>query len=380
MGQNGIVAYREKLEQVIGRYHDFLGDEAERLCRESSIPSAKGLQADLASIADEDRLLKIGIVGRVNSGKSSLLNALLFGGQSIIPKAATPMTAALTTLSYGETPLAEVEFFTQEDMEDIKDKYEEYNRQLDRCYKENLEQEQQKETRSRKSPEERARSKAEREMREKVELLAAQEQYTKMTNAELSTRNLGRNAVIEFEKISDLGSQLDDYVGAEGKYMPFTKSVNIRIPQENLKNIEIVDTPGMNDPVQSREARTREHLEQCDVVLIVSPSGQFMNAKDLELMDRIVSKAGIRELFVVATQADTQLFGNLMVENNGQFDRVLDHLTRVLGAELKKVILELKEKNPEVGNIYDQLLQGQNQVIHSSGLCESPESTLWAKR
>ena len=104
MGQNGIVAYREKLEQVIGRYHDFLGDEAESLCREHSIPSAKGLQADLASIADEDRLLKIGIVGRVNSGKSSLLNALLFGGQSIIPKAATPMTAALTTLSYGETP------------------------------------------------------------------------------------------------------------------------------------------------------------------------------------------------------------------------------------------------------------------------------------
>ena len=371
MGQNGIVAYREKLEQVIGRYHDFLGDEAESLCREHSIPSTKGLQADLASIADEDRLLKIGIVGRVNSGKSSLLNALLFGGQSIIPKAATPMTAALTTLSYGETPLAEVEFFSQEDMEDIKDKDEEYNRQLDRCYKENLAQEQQKETRSRKSPEERARSKAEREMREKVELLAAHEQYTKMTNTGLSTRNLGKNAVIEFEKISDLGSQLDDYVGAEGKYMPFTKSVNIQISQENLKDIEIVDTPGINDPVQSREARTREHLNQCDVVLIISPSGQFMNAKDLELMDRIIGKEGIRELFVVAAQADTQLFGNLMVENNGQLDRVLDSITRELGTELEKIILELKKANPEVGNAYDQLLQEQSQVIYSSGLCES---------
>ncbi|MDE2798634.1 MAG: hypothetical protein OXI94_08195, partial [Gemmatimonadota bacterium] len=86
MKKNGIVAYREKLEQVIDNYHDFLGDEAERLCRDHSIPSVKGLQVDLTSIVDEDRLLKVGILGRVKSGKSSLLNALLFGGRSILPK------------------------------------------------------------------------------------------------------------------------------------------------------------------------------------------------------------------------------------------------------------------------------------------------------
>ena len=238
MGQNGIIAYREKLEQVIGRYHDFLGDEAESLCREHSIPSVKGLQADLASIEDEDRLLKIGIVGQVKSGKSSLLNALLFGGRSILPKAATPMTAALTSLSYGETPLAEVEFFTQDDLEDIKNRDEEYNRQLDRRYRQTIEEEEKKEIRSRKSIEERARSKAEREMSDKLDLLSAHDQYTKMNDTGLSIRNLGKSAVLEFEKISDLSSQLDDYVGAEGKYMPFTKSVNIRIPQENLKDIE----------------------------------------------------------------------------------------------------------------------------------------------
>ena len=371
MGQDRIVSYKEKLEQIIGRYHDFLGDEAESLCREHSIPSAKSLQADLASITDEDRLLKIGIVGQVKSGKSSLLNALLFGGRSILPKAATPMTAALTSLSYGEPPLAEVEFFTQGDFEDIKDRDEEYNRQLDRRYRQIIEEEKKKETRSRKSIEERARSKAEREMSDKLDLLSAHEQYTKMNDTGLSIRNLEKNAFLKFEKISDLSSQLDDYVGAEGKYMPFTKSVNIRIPQENLKDIEIVDTPGINDPVQSRETRTREHLNQCDVVLIVSPSGKFMSAEDLELMDRITNKEGVRELFVVAAKADTQLFGNLMVENNGQLDGVLDSLKRRLGSQLKKVISELKESNPEVGNTYDQLLQGQSQIIHSSGLCES---------
>ena len=100
---NEIVSARETLEQIIKRYHDLIGNEADGLCRKHSIPSAKDLEADLASIVEENRLLKIGIVGRVKAGKSSLLNALIFEGQSVLPKAATPMTAALTTLSHEES-------------------------------------------------------------------------------------------------------------------------------------------------------------------------------------------------------------------------------------------------------------------------------------
>lgn len=386
METNGIVAYREKLDQVVERYHDFLGDEAESLCREHSIPSAEDLQANLASIEDEDRLLKIGIVGRVKSGKSSLLNALIFDGQRILPEAAIPMTAALTTLSHGETLSAEVEFFTPKDIDDIKKKHDEYNNQLDQHYKEFLAQEKRKEARSSgerlrqnnkksqsRTSEERARSKATREMRDKVELSAAHEQYTKMTNTKLSIRDqdLEKNPLLTFGSLSELRSQLDDYVGAGGRYMPFTKSVNIRLPQDNLKDIEIVDTPGINDPVQSREERTRKHLNQCDVVLVVSPSGQFMSNVDLELMDRITSKEGIRELFVVAAQADTQLFGHLIEEHDRQLDPVLENLTGELGTLLEKVISDLKKNNPEVRDIYDPLLQGQSRIIHSSGICES---------
>lgn len=386
MKENGIVAYRKKLDQVVERYHDFLGDEADSLCRENSIPSAKDLQADLVSIEDEDRLLKIGIVGRVKSGKSSLLNALIFDGQRVLPEAAIPTTAALTNLSYGEPLSAEVEFFTPRDIEDIKKKYDAYNNQLDRHYREFLEQEKRKETRSSgshlrqnnkkspsRSPEERARRKATRKMRDKVELSAAHEQYTKMTNTKLSIRDrdLKKNPLLTFGSLSELRSQLDDYVSTDGGYMPFTKSVNIRLPQENLKDIEIVDTPGINDPVQSREERTRKHLNQCDVVLVVSHSGQFMSNVDLELMDRITSKEGIRELFVVAAQADTQLFGHLREKHDKQLDPVLEDLTGELGTLLEKVISDLKKNNPEVRDIYDPLLQGQRRIIHSSGICES---------
>ena len=177
MQDRGLIAYKDKLEQVIDRYGDFLGDEAANLAQEHSIPAAKELQANLTAIEDENRLLKIGIVGRVKSGKSSLLNALLFAGESILPKAATPMTASLTTLSYGESQTAEVEFFTQEDLRHIEDKYKEYKAREERLYEKFLTEEQAKETRSRRSPEERARSKAKRAMRDGNDaLIAAYEQ------------------------------------------------------------------------------------------------------------------------------------------------------------------------------------------------------------
>lgn len=54
--------------------------------------------------------MNIGIVGRVKAGKSSLLNALVFDGEPILPKAATPMTAALTTITWGETFQARLSF------------------------------------------------------------------------------------------------------------------------------------------------------------------------------------------------------------------------------------------------------------------------------
>ena len=372
MEHSGIVAYRDELERVVGRYEDFLGDEAANLAQEHGVPEAKELQASLAAIEDENRLLKIGVVGRVKSGKSSLLNALLFQGESILPKAATPMTAALTTLSYGESLTAEVEFFTQEDLRHIEDKHREYKTREERLYEKFLTEERAQKTRARRSPEERASSRAKRAMRDGNDaLIAAYEQYDKIEKSVLNIGTLEEKTVLKWARLADLRHQLDDYVGATGRYMPVTKSVNIRLPQENLRDIEIVDTPGINDPVRSREERTQQHLRQCDVVLIVSPAGQFMTTVDLNLMDRITGKEGIRELYVVASQADTQLYGNLQDESNGDLDRVLDRLTTdVLGSHLKKVIDDLKKRNPEVGATYDSLLE-QGKIMHAAGICES---------
>lgn len=55
---------------------------------------AEQFKKDAQFAINENRLLRIGIIGQIKRGKSSFLNSLLFKGQDILPKAATPMTAA----------------------------------------------------------------------------------------------------------------------------------------------------------------------------------------------------------------------------------------------------------------------------------------------
>ncbi|HFU75956.1 MAG TPA: hypothetical protein ENK66_06890 [Arcobacter sp.] len=125
-----LVKQLEKLEDIISKHKDLMEKESRSLISEYSISSAQKAQKELNKIEDENRLLQIGIVGRVKAGKSSLLNAFLFEGKSILPKAATPMTAALTVISYGKTLSAEIEFFKQEDIIQIEHKYQEYLEEL----------------------------------------------------------------------------------------------------------------------------------------------------------------------------------------------------------------------------------------------------------
>ena len=88
----------------------------------------KSFEEAQKAVEDENRELVIAIVGRVKSGKSSFLNALLFNGESVLPQAATPMTAALTFIRYDETCHAEVEFFSKGDWDKFKDKASNYEK------------------------------------------------------------------------------------------------------------------------------------------------------------------------------------------------------------------------------------------------------------
>ena len=70
---------------------------------------AKTLDTNLLVAQEEGRNLRIAIVGQMKAGKSSFLNALLFP-IDVLPKAATPMTAALTRIGYAENHMPKSSF------------------------------------------------------------------------------------------------------------------------------------------------------------------------------------------------------------------------------------------------------------------------------
>ena len=122
----------EKVENIVVKYQDRLKDKSEFLHAEYGLSTSTKMQEDIEAISDEARLMKIGIIGRVKAGKSSLINALIFDGQNILPAAATPMTAALTQIRYAKEYSVEVEFFSSKDIENIKQKAEEFQKELDK--------------------------------------------------------------------------------------------------------------------------------------------------------------------------------------------------------------------------------------------------------
>ena len=103
---------RENLQERLERLEQ-TGDEILVLKKLESVIGEHGLvefRSTLSMILDrlEDNSFEIAIFGRVSSGKSSLLNAML--GIDVLPVGVTPITAVPTRLLYGETPAVHVWF------------------------------------------------------------------------------------------------------------------------------------------------------------------------------------------------------------------------------------------------------------------------------
>ena len=296
---------------------------------------------------------------------------MIFDGKDILPKAATPMTAALTVLEYGGETEAQVEFFTQEDVNDIQQDYNSYLSQFASLEEEEFKKLSKIKARKQELSEalikeirEKAKKRAEISLRKNDKLFSAYDQYLKIKNSGVLLSELAEYKTITAQNSIELNDKLLNFVGANGIYMPFTKSVTLKLNEESLKDIQIIDTPGVNDPVTSREERTKDLLKYCDVVFVVSPSGQFLSSEDLELMDRITTKEGIKEIYIIASQVDNQLFGSEKEKGNGIFNSVLNVIEDNLSNLQKNVLLKQKNQFPEIGNTFDNLIN--NRVLLSS--------------
>ncbi|MGL2747998.1 dynamin family protein [Helicobacter pylori] len=340
-------------------------EKARPFISDNAVIKTEELEKTLKEMQAEGRDLKVGIIGRVKAGKSSLLNALIFEGVEVLPKAATPMTASLTVLKYANTLNAEVEFYSPKDIAELKNEHERYVREFNRIVDEEVKKQKEKQSLSnrakegiksfgnkfsgnksdKEAPKERVLSdeeivkKAERiaksELEKDTKLVSSYDQYEKMKKSGLlNTENLDPR--IQANSLQELNQKLLQFVGADGKYMPYTKAVQISLNNPNLKDLEVIDTPGVNDPIASREERTKALLKDCHVVFIISPSNQFLTDSDMDLFDRVSHKEGLQEIYFVASQADSAVGSMSEVEKSNQhLPTAFENAQKALSSQLK---------------------------------------------
>ncbi len=316
------------------------------------------------------------------------------------PKAATPMTASLIILKYAQNLSAEVQFYNEKDMEELKRDHERYEKKFKEIVSEeikNLEEKQQgllnkakgvmggigKAFSGNKSDEEapkerilndeeilkKAQKIAKNELNNDAKLSASHDQYERMKKSGLiNPKDLETR--IQADSLEELNQKLYQFVGKEGKFMLYTKAVQISLNNPNLKDLEIIDTPGVNDPIVSREARTKALLKECDVVFVIIPSGNFLTDSDMDLFDRVSNKEGIQEIYFVASQADSAVCAPSEVENSRHhLPTALTNTQKILSYSLNATMSLLKKKYPHQQEIFESVIK--NGIILTSGICYS---------
>lgn len=225
----------------------------------------EGRMNEIIDKLDNDTLT-IGVIGQMKCGKSTFLNAFVFE-DDVLPSATTPMTAALSVITYGEKKTIKAEFYTEAEWQEQKMMA---ARPLEGL-PESLES---------------SKIKAAKELVEKSAKLGGSiSQY------------LGKTQEDSFDN-------LIEYVGADGKFISITKAVTIYYPKEYLKGVEIVDTPGFNDPIVSREERTKDFLKKADVVLLMLYAGRPFDATDRTILFENVRQCGIGKVVVGVNKYD----------------------------------------------------------------------------
>ena len=246
---------------------------------------------------DKDTLT-IGVIGQMKCGKSTFLNSFVFS-DDILPAATTPMTAALSIITYGEKERVVADFYT-------KDEWEEQKMQAAREEKDAA------------------------NSLDESKIKAAKELVSKAAKLGVALDGyLGKTQEDSF-------ANLIEYVGADGKFVSITKSVTIYYPHEYLKGVEIVDTPGFNDPIVSREERTKDFLKRADVVIMMLYAGRPFDATDRDIIFKNVRQCGIGKVLVGINKYDIPYCSKTNPEDETQ-------IKEYVKAEIRKACRECND-------------------------------------
>ena len=246
-------AYKNKKKKILNQYDKIL-----------ELPNIISKEISLENIKEKRKQLKeehffVSFTGQIKAGKSTLINALIFG-QEIIPADDIPHTAKITIIKYGKEPRLEATFYNKDEWKILQSNQE--------FYKEFLEDDIEKSISSGLFVEEIINKKAK-------------------TNKEKDLNNL------------------KEYVARGGKYTPFVNFVTLYYPNKILKEVTIVDTPGTNDPNKLRDKVAKEWIHKTNANIYITYANQAMDTIDIDFIDNFLLAVPKEQKLTVINKIDS---------------------------------------------------------------------------
>ncbi len=247
---------QEPCKKIDGKVNQCSFVESKKLFQET----IQELSSLFVSQTDKESLIKIenqllsqhfsvGITGVINAGKSTLINALL--GKDVLGNSIVPETANLTIIKDGNES-ANVTYWNKKEWEKI------------------------------------------------ISSTANRMENNSLVEKYIHEESYQQN--IEIEEMREFTSA----TASKDAHYKLVKSVELYQKSPFLaKGVEIVDTPGLDDPVTLREEISKEYLSKCDAMIHLMNVNQSATQKDIEFIIDALLYQKISHLLIVISHADT---------------------------------------------------------------------------
>lgn len=235
-----------------------------------AIENNKLLQTDVEALQDAKSNLQEGrfivaVCGEMNSGKSTLLNALLFS-EEVLPSFATTMTAKIALMDGDKTERIEATLYTPDEFRHVVE--------------------------ASKSDERSAQELA--EARESARAEGLKESDLLTDPARVISED-GLDKLVQFAAVCSRG----------GIYSAYVNAVQLWADRKWLHEVTVADTPGTDDPNPVRDSITRDWIQRADAVVYVTFAGQAgMTASDVKFIDEYLTHIDPQRRIIAVNKCD----------------------------------------------------------------------------
>lgn len=257
-----VQCFKEELEQIISS--GILPIDVQTSAADKKI-TEDSLRSSFENSINEK--FTIAVCGEVKAGKSTLLNALIFEEEKL-PSFVTPETAKLTFIRESEkdNDYFKVHWYSVSEWNEMRDSLPEENKNA----------------------------------------LDARLEYS--ASMDVTPFNcIGKDPwdVNELNRLAEFTSVPKEGEGNPkvGVYTPFVKYVEIYIKSDMVKNLQIVDTPGLNDPNRINSNETTKWINQAHAIIYVFPV-RGLGASDLEFFKTFMPAKTLKTRILVQNRID----------------------------------------------------------------------------